>query len=314
MKRNTFFILITVLLIVLAGCDTPAAADTTSGSVTSNAAAAPAVNEGVVSGAETAVTTAPETESVGDIVSSSNTVPVMNQAAAAPVTVTTDPLTQAEMDSLAFMREEEKLAHDVYVALYDLWGLPVFQNIAASEQTHTDTILGLLQMYNLPDPAAGNGAGVFTNTTLQNLYNQLISQGNQSLLEALRVGAAIEEIDIIDLQNRLAATVNYDISTAYQNLLAGSENHLRSYVSTLERQTGELYTPQYLSQEVYDAIMSGQTGQNGNGQSGNSGNGQQQGGGTGQSSIGQGGGGNGYRGGRGSSSGGNGGQSGLTTP
>jgi len=32
-----------------------------------------------------------------------------------------------EIDSLVFMREEEKLARDVYIKLYDLWGLQIFQ-------------------------------------------------------------------------------------------------------------------------------------------------------------------------------------------
>ncbi|MCB8990071.1 MAG: DUF2202 domain-containing protein [Ardenticatenaceae bacterium] len=282
-----------------------------------NAVAAPAVNNStgnnVAAAANTAVSTAPEPAT--DVASTANstedttadttndTLNTTNQTAAAPATTTTGTLTEDEIDSLTFMREEEKLAHDVYVTLYDMWGSQVFINIAASEQTHTDTILGLLELYNLPDPAVGNDIGVFTNTTLQNLYDQLISQGSQSLLEALRVGAAIEEIDIIDLENRLATTTNYDITTAYQNLLSGSENHLRSFVSTIERQVGEVYTPQYLSQEAYDAILSGQTGQNGNGQSGDSGNGQQGSngqGGQGQASTGQStGGGKGYRGGRG---------------
>lgn len=113
------------------------------------------------------------------------------------------------------MREEEKLAHDVYAALYEIWGLPVFQNIAVSEQAHTDSVLGLLQAYGLADPAAGNGPGQFSDPTLQNLYDQLMAQGSQSLLDALRVGATIEEVDILDLQARLAQTTNAAITQVY---------------------------------------------------------------------------------------------------
>jgi hypothetical protein len=210
-----------------------------------------------------------------------------------------------EAAALAFMREEEKLAHDVYAALYEMWGLPVFQNIAASEQAHANAVLSLLQAYGLPDPASGNGPGQFSDPALQNLYDQMLVQGSQSLLDGLRVGATIEEVDILDLQARLAQTTNAAITQVYQNLLAGSENHLRSFVGMLARQ-GETYAPQYLSQEAYDAILSGQNGQNGNGAGGNqgqggSGQGQngQGGNGQGQGGQGQGGNGRGNRGGRG---------------
>ncbi|MCB0067131.1 MAG: DUF2202 domain-containing protein [Caldilineaceae bacterium] len=53
-------------------------------------------------------------------------------------------LSEEESAALLFMREEEKLAHDVYVTLGDLWGLPVFDNIASSETKHTEEIRDLL--------------------------------------------------------------------------------------------------------------------------------------------------------------------------
>jgi hypothetical protein len=164
-------------------------------------------------------------------------------------------LTETESADLAYMREEEKLAHDVYIALYEKWGLSVFQNIAASEQTHTDAVKRLLDRYGLEDPAAGNSEGEFTSQTLQNLYDQLIEQGSLSIADALKVGAAIEEIDILDLEERIAQTDKADITRVYTNLLNGSQNHLRAFVSTLKTQTGETYAPQYLSQAAYDAIV-----------------------------------------------------------
>jgi hypothetical protein len=163
-------------------------------------------------------------------------------------------LTTAEEDALRYMREEEKLAHDVYMTLYDQWRLPVFQNIANSEQTHTEAVRTLLDRYSVPDPASVE-VGVFTDQTLQDLYNQLVQQGSQSLAEALKVGAAIEEIDILDLEERLAQTEKADIILVYDNLMKGSRNHLRSFVSTLQTQSGETYQPQYLSPDAYQAII-----------------------------------------------------------
>ena len=180
-------------------------------------------------------------------------------------------LSEDERTGLLFMREEEKLAHDIYLALYAEWQLPIFQNIARSEQTHTGAVLQLLTRYGLDDPAAGLPAGEFIDPTLQSLYDQLVAQGRASLEAALRVGAAIEEIDILDLEERLAQTNKADIRRVYENLLAGSRNHLRAFVETLEQQTGMSYTPHYLTQTAYDAIVSGATGRGNSRNSGGNG-------------------------------------------
>ena len=166
-------------------------------------------------------------------------------------------LTEDEVAGLLFMREEEKLAHDVYLALYELWGQPIFKNIAASEQIHTDTVKFLLDKYEIPDPADVSPLGQFNDQDLQALYDQLVEMGSTSLADALTVGTAVEEIDILDLEKYLSKTESIDLIQVYENLLAGSKKHLRSFVSSLERQTGETFQPQYLSQEAYDEIISG---------------------------------------------------------
>lgn len=180
------------------------------------------------------------------------------QVVAVPITVT-----PAEAAGLQFMREEEKLAHDVYVTLYEEWSLRVFHNIAASEQQHTDAVAYLLDRYDVSDPTAGNDLGEFTDAELQALYDQLVAQGRQSVADALKVGAAIEEIDILDLQERLAQTDNAAIERVYNSLLAASENHLRAFANNLKAQTGQTYTPQYLSQVAYDAIVGAANGSGG---------------------------------------------------
>lgn len=176
-------------------------------------------------------------------------------------------LSADESAALLYLREEEKLAHDVYQVLSVQWGLPIFQNISQSEQTHTDAVKALLDRYGLTDPASSQ-AGVFTNPDLQALYNNLTARGSQSLAEALKVGAAIEEIDILDLEYRLAQTDNADIQQVYINLMSGSQNHLRAFTSTLQNQTGAGYQPQYLSAEAYQAIISAPVERSGSGQGG----------------------------------------------
>lgn len=167
-------------------------------------------------------------------------------------------LNDEEAAALLFMREEEKLARDVYNKLYEVWGLQTFANIAASEQMHMDELALLLTRYNLTDPA--QAPGIFTNPDLQALYNSLVAQGSLSLGDALKVGGAIEEIDILDLQTRLAQTDNVDIRQVYTNLMNASYHHLNAFSNTLLNQTGETYIPQYLSADVYQGIMSSGTG------------------------------------------------------
>ena len=184
----------------------------------------------------------------------------------------TGEISTAEAEGLAFMREEEKLARDVYLTLYDVWELRPFSNIAASEQTHTDQVAGLLDMYGVTDPVSDDTIGVFTNDDLQALYNDLIETGNTSLVDAIMVGAAVEEIDILDLIAYMEGTEEANLEWVYANLLAGSENHLRAFVNQYEMQTGEAYVPQYLTQAQYDAIISASNGQGG-GHGGNGGGG-----------------------------------------
>jgi hypothetical protein len=186
--------------------------------------------------------------------------------ASLPVAAATGALTAEEVSGLLYMREEEKLARDVYLALYEMWNVPIFENIAGSESTHTNAVKGLLDDYGLQDPAM-EAAGVFTNADLQALYDELVETGAQSLEDALRVGTAIEEIDILDLEAHMAETDREDILRVYDNLLLGSYNHLRAFVGNLERRVQSVYVPQYLDQDAYEAILEGGQGRgNGRGQ------------------------------------------------
>jgi hypothetical protein len=165
----------------------------------------------------------------------------------------TSSLETSVVDGLIFMREEEKLARDVYEFLGAKWNLAIFGSIAASEQTHTDSIATLLTRYGIPDPAVNTARGEFTIPALQTLYDQLVVLGSRSVVDALTVGAMIEDLDIVDLQNR--ATSVPDIQAVYENLEKGSRNHLRSFVAQLA-QNGATYTPQYLTQAEFDEIVS----------------------------------------------------------
>jgi len=146
-------------------------------------------------------------------------------------TTATTALTEAEAASLLFMHEEEKLARDVYLALFEQWNLVIFENIATSEQNHMDAIGRLLSKYGIEDLAYNDDPGYFSNEALHKLYPYLVEKGKVSADDALLVGVEIEETDIDDLEEVLAETSRRDIKRVYTNLLDGSYNHLEAFES-----------------------------------------------------------------------------------
>ncbi len=166
-----------------------------------------------------------------------------------------DILTKNEAEDLLVLREEEKLARDVYLYSYDKYNTQIFSNISSSEQRHMDKILFLLTKYGLDDPAS-TIRGKFNNTKLQDLYNKLTAQSDISLIEALRVGATIEDLDIFDIDSFMNRTNDTKITAVYESLNCGSRNHLRAFMKQLKENKGT-YTPQFLTPERFDKILKG---------------------------------------------------------
>ena len=148
-----------------------------------------------------------------------------------PVVIPT--LTEAQQATLIFMHEEEKVARDVYLHLYELWGDVIFSNIAQSEQQHMDALSRLMVKYGVADPASGLPVGVFQNSDLQALYDALILQGEASRSDACEVGVLIEETDIADLDAAIQGSTTQDTITVYGNLRAGSYKHLSAFTAYL---------------------------------------------------------------------------------
>ncbi len=163
-------------------------------------------------------------------------------------------LDTVELEGLLLMREEEKLARDVYLTLADQWGIRVFDNIARSEETHMSAVADLLERYDIEDPVTSNEVGAFTSSSMQKLYDDLVASGSKSYSDALAIGAKIEELDIADLQRLIEATDNEDIRLVYENLLNGSKNHLRAFDMQLQT-AGITYYPEHLSAAEYEDII-----------------------------------------------------------
>lgn len=175
-------------------------------------------------------------------------------------------LQQQEKDAILYMREEEKLARDVYDSMYEKWKVNPFGNIRQSERMHMSRMLTLVNAYGLTDPVTmlHDRPGVFADTLLQRYYHELVGTGTGSLAGALRAGARIEELDIADLDLRIAQTKQPDILATYGDLRHASENHLRAFVRRLKME-GAGYEPVILSKEVFDQIIAAQQGGHGHG-------------------------------------------------
>ena len=164
-------------------------------------------------------------------------------------------LSDSERSELLRMREEEKMARDLYLHFYDLWGLRPFSNIAVAEQTHMDRMLEHLVAQGLEDPASAE-SGRFNLAEIQSLYDTLAERGTASAEEALGAAAYVEEIDILDLQRAVSSTADPDQRLSYVNLMLGSYKHLQAFVRQLA-QRGVAYAAQLLPQEQVDWILAG---------------------------------------------------------
>lgn len=205
--------------------------------------------------APAAVAEAPPATGVAPVVAETQPAEDVASAEAVDETMATSTLSADEIAGLRFMREEEKLAHDVYVAMFALWGHRTFSNIALSETEHTEAVLSLLIKYGVDDPAADKPAGVFEDPELQALYDMLLAAGTPSPIAGLQVGALIEETDIQDIEERKAVTDAPDILSVYDSLLCGSRNHLRAFNRALLA-LGVSYVAQVITQQEWDAIAS----------------------------------------------------------
>lgn len=163
------------------------------------------------------------------------------------------PLSDQEAQDVLYMREEEKLARDVYRAMFDLWEVPTFFQISESEQRHMDALRRLIIRHDLEDPVVDDTEGVFTNPVFEALYDDLVEAGSTSTVDALKVGALIEELDIVDLREALAQTDHADVQRVYENLMRGSRNHLRAFAALIAA-AGETYEAEHLTQEEFDEI------------------------------------------------------------
>ena len=175
--------------------------------------------------------------------------------------------------NLTQMRDEERLARDLYTALAAKYSQAApFVNIARSEQVHFDTMGLLLTRYGLPDPSAGRTPGSYADPALQAQYEKLLASGSESLAKAYNAGIAVENLDIADLKAAISKTTQADATAAFTNLLHGSENHLAAFTAAKDGKILRARNGQGMQDGRSGSTSAGQ-GMNGQGQGMNAGNG-----------------------------------------
>lgn len=175
-------------------------------------------------------------------------------------------INQSDRDALIYTMQEEKVANNFYTAMQSLYGMNVFENISKAETMHMKHVKTLLDDFGIDNPVTGKyeAAGSFMDAGLEKMYNDMISVGNISVTDALKESAKFEEMDIRDLKAFVESTQNTSIKSTLNMLINASGNHLRAFVKNL-RTRGIEYTPQYLSQEEFNGMISSSGKSRGNG-------------------------------------------------
>jgi hypothetical protein len=155
--------------------------------------------------------------------------PGAGMAGQGAVTAPMGTLTTAQKAELAAMAEEEKVAHDLYVALAAKYPeLRQFANIANAELQHLTAVRTVMDRYGIADPTTGYDAGEFKTDAFQALYDNLL-KGATDTTKALAAGVAVEKADIADLKIAMKDLTAPDVLQVYSNLLRGSERHLVAF-------------------------------------------------------------------------------------
>ncbi len=153
-------------------------------------------------------------------------------------------------NTISYMGNEERLAYDVYNRLYSRWGIKQFINISTKfEYKHITAVQRLVQKYKISDdvnftnidmtpsgymntPIEEMKPGTYDISKIQNLYNDLVSKGLNSEIDALEVGCMVEVTDINDLNRYLEiakASNAVDVEEVFTFLRQGSYNHYRAF-------------------------------------------------------------------------------------
>jgi hypothetical protein len=168
------------------------------------------------------------------------------------------PLNDTERQDILYLQESEKLEHDLYAKFAQQFSsVPVFANLEQASGAYTKADDVILQRYGITSPEQA-ALGKFMNQKLQNLYTTWANDGSMSAISALKAAATSEDMHIADLNAAIGRTDNNDVIFIYRQELAFSRNNLRA-LSQWITSFGATYTPTYITPAYYNSLINSPT-------------------------------------------------------
>lgn len=177
----------------------------------------------------------------------------LTRASVAPVLTVTASLSADEIEFLFALREDEKMARDLYTVFAAKYSTaPQIDRIAAAENSHIAYVEAVLDYYEISYPAM-TAAGLFEDAKRQAIYNELADKSG-TLLEVYATMAAVEEESVSAYKSVQSEITNENIALVITNMIKASSNHLKAAVCQIIV-GGSTYTPLYLSAEEFGTIV-----------------------------------------------------------
>lgn len=178
----------------------------------------------------------------------------LTRASVAPVLTVTDSLSADEIEFQFALREDEKMARDLYTVFAAKYSTaPQIDRIAAAENSHIACVEAVLDYYEISYPAMTAAAGLFEDAKRQAIYNELADKSG-TLLEVYATMAAVEEESVSAYKSVQSEITNENIALVITNMIKASSNHLKAAVCQIIA-GGGTYTPLYLSAEEFGTIV-----------------------------------------------------------
>ncbi len=164
-----------------------------------------------------------------------------------------EPVSIHEEMAMEYLRENEKFARDFYLEMFDIWNDEIFSKMAEAEEVHMETVLCLLEKYEIKDPAAGLKIGEFKNQEMAELFPRLIERGSKSLADAFAAGSMLEVWNLCDLMNCEKCLNSADLNAVVTEFKRSTRNHIRVMHANLKGY-GKHLEPCSLDHDLFELI------------------------------------------------------------
>jgi len=155
-------------------------------------------------------------------------------------------------DDLPNLLAQVDLTKDVNTTFYEVWQVPIFEELANTESRVITILTGTMKVMKLPvETTFLHQIGTYNHRGLQKLNDRLVLAGSNAKAEALVASAELEEHQILFLENALENTEDLDVILLYDRIRSISKDNLRDIVAELQKE-GITYRPIVMSDKYFD--------------------------------------------------------------